>query len=193
MKGTARGQAERRSISVGAYVTTDEQAVAAQAARLAIVDADRSSRASRSQRPLQRDALAVMVEAGQLRMEQGQAGREVAELVYASIAGVRGSVTASYAERIPGGASDDWPTSMRVAYAERFRPWSDWAGRMVVKGVTFRQITLAICADNLGCEQAGNRYRLHHLTIRRKLQHSLLWYAEQAGWIDPLPTCDFDA
>ncbi|RVT97908.1 hypothetical protein EOD42_08950 [Rhodovarius crocodyli] len=177
-----------------AYVTTDEQAEAARAGHQAAVEEQRASRpAVADPRPLQRDVLVMMLDAGLLRPEQCRAGREIAEMVYATTAGIIGNVVARYDERITGSDADDWPSHMRSAYVERFRPWSEWAKAEAVKGLTFRQITLGICADNLGCKQYGVRHGIHRMTALRKLQLSLFWYAEQARWIDPLPDADFAA
>lgn len=178
--------------AAGFYITREGDAVRAADARRAQVEEARALRERQNPqsapmpRALQRNAAVQLHVAGHIRTEQLRAAQEVERMFFISTSGVRGRIAASYAERTSGGqAGDDWSDATRIAYTERFKPWSDWAGRQVVRGRTYREITLLLCTDNLSPRQMRAQIGLHEVTILRHLQISLLEYAMIGGWVDP--------
>ncbi|RVT99086.1 hypothetical protein EOD42_02980 [Rhodovarius crocodyli] len=176
------------------YHTPTSMAVQAVAERLEKVEVARAMRERASlefdspppPRAMQRNAAVQLHMAGHIRTEQLRAAQEVERMFFISTSGVRGRIAASYTERTSGGqAGDDWSDATRIAYTERFKPWSDWAGRQVVRGRTYREITLMLCTDNLSPRQMRAQIGLHEVTILRHLQISLLEYAMIGGWVDP--------
>lgn len=178
-----------RTIQPGqAYITPHHLAAQARQHHRARRDTHRAMQAARSEapeqpRPLRREALATLLRNGHLPPESARAGREIAEVFYAIIGGIRGRVTAQYGERIPGGPAEDWAPRMRTAYAERYAPWSDWAGRQAAGRGTLAGLTLLVAADNLGLRQTAQKLHMDQRTVLTRLQDSLWWYAETANWV----------
>lgn len=179
----------------GAYHTSAHMAARVAEARRTEIEQARAFREARDPAPapapraMQRNAVVQLHVGGHIRTEQLRAAQEIERMYYVSTAGVRGRITASYWERTPmGPPADDWAESTRIAYTERYAPWATWAGQRVVRGRTYREITLLLCADNLSPDQIRSRTGLHEVTARRHLQISLLEYAMIAGWVDPPST-----
>lgn len=176
------------------YFTPTHVAALAKAEGQARRAQDRAMRGIPEARPLRRDSLTHIAETKGLPATSIRAGREIAELAYALTSGVRGRITAAYFERLAsGGRGGDFPDRMEIAWRERFRPWTIWAGgpwpegsrpKLVGKtNTTWLVFTLSICAYNLGLRAASDRAVCHHTTGLQALRLSLAWYAQRAEWV----------
>lgn len=135
-------------------------------------------------RPMQRDALLLLLTAGILTPKQVAAGQEIARVYAAFVRGIAARVSAGYGERLDRGAEAELPVALGIASATRYAPWRTWAGGIAVTPrKSLADLTLLVCVDGLGPRQAGEALGMDHRTVKRRLQASLHWYCSNAGWL----------
>jgi hypothetical protein len=129
------------------------------------------------------DVLVELLEAGRLRAEHVRAGHEIAELFRVEVRSLDAKV-ATYGERLPGGQGGELPPTLRRAYAERFRPWSEEAGRLPANPQhSVRALAIEICAMNRGLRQLADAWCMDQRTVFARLRETLHSYCIRAGWI----------
>lgn len=136
-------------------------------------------------RPLQRDPLVMLYAAGCLPRVSVQAGQEILR-VYTAITSEVGARVCRFGARIVSRApSDDLPPGLRRAYADRYVPWREWAGRVsVTPKSSLADLTLLVCVDGLGPDQVRRVVRCRRDAAKRHLQESLHEYARLSGWLE---------
>lgn len=172
-------QADIQTVEVRAYHTPE-----AMAAPHRPLD-DQVYAGQGKRRPLQRSPILQLYAGGSLPHWSVAAGQEIAridERVYGDSAS---RVTADYGAVTGGGSHDaDLPLALRVPHAARYVPWRQWASGQ--KGGPLHSLyalTLLICVEECSVGHVSERARLHHGTVKRRLQASLHWYARNAGWV----------
>lgn len=137
-------------------------------------------------RPLQRDPLVLLENEGVITRKQLDAGREILRVFTAITAAVAPRIVAAYGERVAKGIGEDLPVHLRLAYANRYAPWRDWAGaQAATPRSSLADLTLLVCVDGLGPRQVADRLRMDHRSVKRRLQASLHEYCRLAGWLAP--------
>jgi len=140
-------------------------------------------------RKRQVDIIEVWYERGKLGDAQRQAAQEILR-VWEAIARGLGARTQAW-DRGSRGSSlvEDWPASLRRAYAGRYAPWSTEAARMMVTGTaSAKDLVLAAVVNNEGPTHLERHFRMGADRARRAIQASLYRYADLAGWISGEPT-----
>ena len=129
------------------------------------------------------DVLVELLEDGKLRPEHVRAGHEIAELFHVEVRSLDAKV-ATYGERLPGGQGGELPPTLRRAYAERYRPWSDEAGRLAANPQhSVRALAIEACAMNRGLRQIADAWCMDQRTVFARLRDTLHSYCTRAGWI----------
>lgn len=142
-------------------------------------------------RVLTRDPLVLLARHGSLPGPSLRAGQEIARVFQAIAAGVTPRVTARYAEAmVQGTPQEDWPLALRVAWF-RYGAWRDWAGRQPVRvrgsRETLGDLTLLVAGEGHAPKVVAPLLGVSPQTVLRRLQHSLWWYAVNAGWASDVP------
>ena len=136
-------------------------------------------------RPLRRDPLVALAEAGALTRRHLEAGREIAAVYQAITAEVAPRVS-RFGERLPGAAGSDLPVRLRLAYTNRYAPWRDWAGaQAATRRASLADMTLMVCVDGYGPRQVADLLRMDQRTVKTRLRESLHGYCRIAGWVGP--------
>ncbi|MBR0677231.1 hypothetical protein GXW77_13700 [Roseomonas alkaliterrae] len=140
-------------------------------------------------RPLRRDPLILLEADGAITTKQREAGQEILRVFTAITAAAAPRGVCGYAERLSRSTSDDLPVSLRLAYTNRYGPWRDWAGREPAsrrqRRASLADLTLLVCVDGLGQDQAGLRLGMCRRSVVARLAYSLHHYCLLAGWIAP--------
>ena len=127
--------------------------------------------------------VARMLDRQQMRPEQYQAAVEIAR-VWEAITRRLFATTCRFGQ-ISGGAEGNWPPSLSIAYRERYAPWRDEQGRIVVfRNITACELVFGLACDNHGPRQLAERWNVDHRTLKNAACESLFRYAEMAGWIE---------
>ena len=137
------------------------------------------------QRLLFRDSLQVLEVKGHIRPIQAQAGREIGRVHVAMVGTGPRLAQSRYGEAEGGKAGEDIPPSLLPACANRFQPWQRWAEtrRASRRGsTTLLDLTLKVCAENLGIRQTADALGMNERTALSALQRSLWQYCLIAGW-----------
>jgi hypothetical protein len=161
------------------HVTTDAQVRRAVARSGAVAPASR-------ERLLYRDALQYLLEKGRINEKEEAAGLEIQRVHAAVVGGGPRLAQARYGEVVALGETTDLPLALMPAHANRYAPWKAWALERRVScrsGVTLFDLSIAVCFDNLGNDQAAERLGLDRRTVLRRLQASLWQYCLIGGWV----------
>lgn len=176
------------------YCMTDGEAArigdAARAARAARRDpAEREATAETLLRRKRGDVVAVLWQEDKLTLHQVQAAEEILRVFSFITGGCGGRVTGSYAARQDlGRIAEALPPALHAAYAERYAPWRDWAGRTALAGArTMGDLVLLVVVDNLGLRQVARRMGMRNADTLPKLRLGLHQYAHMAGWVQDHP------
>jgi hypothetical protein len=163
---------------------------AARAAREARRDPAAANATAETLRRKKGDVVAVLWSEDRLTLHQVSAAEEVLRVFSLITGGLGGRVTGSYAAREDKGwVSEVLPPALHAAYVERYCPWRDWAGRMMVAGAhTVGDLVLLVVVDNLGPRQVERRLGLRHGAGLALLRKGLHQYAAMAGWVQDYPT-----
>ncbi|HWX48140.1 MAG TPA: hypothetical protein VNZ61_08810 [Roseomonas sp.] len=132
-----------------------------------------------------RDSLQQLEVKGHIRPIQAQAGREISRVHAATVGGGPKLAQSRYGEVDGGAPGEDIPASLLPACANRFQPWRSWAEtrRASRRGsATLFDVTLRVCAENLGIRQAADALGMDERTVLGALQRSLWQYCLIAGW-----------
>ncbi|MDQ1079706.1 hypothetical protein [Pseudoroseomonas cervicalis] len=138
-------------------------------------------------RLLHTDMLERLWEEGRIREKQLEAGLEIRR-VHAAIVG-SGPGLAANTYGAPRGPlrPGDLPPGLTPAFANRFRPWREWAQQQRASRrscVTLYDLTMAICVDNWGHEQLAVERKLDRRSVLRAVQVALHQYCLIGEWIE---------
>lgn len=169
-----------------AFVTTEDLRDQLLAAAAELRGISRPSGDRTRLRLLHTDMLERLWEEGRIREKQLEAGLEIRR-VHAAIVG-SGPGLAANTYGAPRGPlrPGDLPPGLTPAFANRFRPWREWAQQQRASrrcGATLYDLTMAVCVDNWGHRQLADERRLSQATVLRALQLSLHRYCIIGEWI----------
>ena len=162
----------------------EQQRARREAERQAHEDAVEAAATPETIRRFHASVAARMQLQGQLGIEQLRAAGEISKVYEKLTAGLW--ARAADMSRVPGRSlNEDWPASLRRAYTERYAPWRDAAGLVLVKHRTsLFDLVAAFAIENRGPRQIADRVGMDQRRVLRLVRNSLYDYAERAGWVD---------
>ena len=125
----------------------------------------------------------TMFNRGQMGAEQLRAAAEIAR-VFQAVGCELHARTSRYGA--VSGGSADWPVILGIAYRDRYTPWREEQGRILVsRGRTPCELVFKLVVDNVGPRQAADHFGMDQRTLKAAVCESLYRYAEISQWIDP--------
>jgi len=91
--------------------------------------------------------------------------------------------TASYGDRVSGGADRDWPAWVALAIRDRYGPWRDaMAIRRTAFGQPIHEITIDALVDGVSLRSIDSARKWRKGTAKSYIMWGLREYAIMAGW-----------
>lgn len=97
--------------------------------------------------------------------------------------------TASYGERVSGGADRDWPAWLALAIRDRYGPWRDaMARRRIIYNQPIHELVTDALIDNVSLRTLDASHQWRKGTAKKFIRWGLHEYAVMAGWIQARST-----
>jgi hypothetical protein len=127
---------------------------------------------------------------GKITSEQFKAALEILGIFEAITSGLNAR-TSSFDARVDRSHSvNDWRPGLSRAYTERYIPWREEAGLVMLRDrACLADLTLDVVVNNLGLSQSAQLWGMSRDRVLRELRKSLHRYAEIAGWIEIKSPC----
>jgi hypothetical protein len=138
-----------------------------------------------TRRKLQRRPLESLWSAGKLDDDHVRAAMEIERVFRAVTAAVTARV-ASYG--VAHAPASEWRGGLIAAYAERYTPWRDCAGTMIVRhGYCLVDLVTDVVVEERGIVVVARKIGAKPSTVLKYLREGLWLYCEMAGWVRSPP------